>query len=204
MQLVVGLGNPGADYSETRHNVGFRVLAELARRLGLEFAAPVGNYCLAEGETPFGNVVLLKPLTYMNRSGSAVRAWAARNRRLVSGRREEGCLTPVVVCDDLNLPLGSLRIRARGSAGGQKGLESVISQLGGELFPRVRLGIAGGDGAIPAAEWSDYVLEPFTAGEQETVTELITYAADALGYLLVEGPVQAAARFNRRLHPEDL
>lgn len=203
MQLVVGLGNPGAEYEATRHNVGYRVLDELARRRGLRFRRETGRYALAEDGTGEDRLVLLKPLTYMNRSGDALRAWAARNGRRVTGRREEEGLVPVVVCDDLALPLGSLRVRSRGSAGGQKGLASIIGAIGGGEFPRVRLGIAGGRGEVPPEQWSDYVLDPFTAAEEEVVGELVLLAADALETLLAEGPVEAAGRHNRRREPPE-
>jgi PTH1 family peptidyl-tRNA hydrolase len=200
LQLIVGLGNPGVEYESTRHNVGYRVLDELARRLGTRFRRETRQYAQAEVESDGEHLVLLKPLTYMNRSGQALRAWSARTGHRVTGQQaqEEG-LVPIVVCDDLALPLGSLRIRSRGSAGGQKGLASLIEVLGGQEFPRLRLGIAGGDGVIPPEQWSDYVLEPFTSAEAEAVAELIVLATDALQLLLREGPAAAAARCNRRI-----
>jgi PTH1 family peptidyl-tRNA hydrolase len=199
VQLVVGLGNPGSEYAVTRHNLGFRVLDELAERCGLSFRLQKGRYLWAEGETELGPLVLLKPLTYMNRSGEALRAWSARNGVSVTGTGADEGLSPIVVCDDLALPLGSLRIRGRGSAGGQKGLESLIRVMGGEHFPRVRLGIAGGREPIPPEDWSDYVLEPFAPAEMEIVAELIPYAAEAVICLLAQGTYEAANRFNRRL-----
>ncbi|MFH1842695.1 MAG: aminoacyl-tRNA hydrolase, partial [bacterium] len=160
------------------------------------------NYREATGETRFGELVLLKPMTYMNRSGNALRAWAARTGNRLAGDQESELPAPIVVCDDLALPLGSLRVRAHGGAGGQKGLAHIIQVLGGEYIPRVRLGIAGGDGQIPAEEWSDYVLEPFLADEEIIVQELVALASDALEYLLEHDPIQTASRFNRRLRPQ--
>jgi len=202
LQLIVGLGNPGAEYEATRHNVGYRVLDELARRVGARFRRDTRQYALAEAGSAGEHLILLKPTTYMNRSGQALRAWSARTGFRVTGRpAEEEGLAPIVICDDLALPLGSLRIRSRGSAGGQKGLASIIEVLGGQEFPRLRLGIAGGEGAIPPERWSDYVLEPFTGAEAEVAARLIVEAADALEVLISDGPAAAAARCNRRIRP---
>ena len=205
MQLVVGLGNPGLRYAATRHNVGFGVVDALASRWGAAFRTE--PHCLvAAAAGPAGPVTLLKPLTFMNRSGDAVVAWADRRGVAVSGltpamasAEAEPPISPVVVCDDLALPLGSLRIRQRGSAGGQKGLASVIAAVGGECLPRVRLGIAGGDQILAPEQWSAYVLAPFTPDEQSVAAELIVRAAEAVILLLAEGPVVAAATYNRTI-----
>lgn len=195
MQVVVGLGNPGREHAGTRHNVGWRVADALARRLGARFARVPGRYDAAEAATDGGRLVLLKPLTYMNLSGDALRSFAARSGVRLGPPEAPGAVTPVVVCDDLNLPLGSLRVRPRGGAGGQKGLASILAALGSEDIPRVRLGIAPG-GGVPPADWSDYVLAPFTATEREVMAELVAEAADAVLCLLQEGVEAAAGRFN--------
>ena len=205
MQLVVGLGNPGPQYAATRHNLGFDVVDALAKRWGAVFRTEP-YYLAATAAGPTGPVTLLKPLTYMNRSGEAVVAWADGRGVAVSGLppaatpdEDEPPVVPVVVCDDLALPLGSLRIRAQGSAGGQKGLASVIAAVGGDCLPRVRLGIAGSDQIVAPEQWSDYVLAPFTEDEQRTVADLISRAAEAVILLLTEGPGVAAETYNRTI-----
>ncbi len=201
MQLIVGLGNPGREYEDTRHNLGYLVVDELARRHGLAFGAGTPRYALAAGELAGGRAVLLKPLTYMNRSGGALREWAARAGERVGAAAGAGAIVPVIVCDDIALPLGSLRVRAGGSAGGHRGLESIIAALGGGDFPRVRLGCAGGDGRVPPEQWSDYVLDRIPKDERQVVEELVVYAADAVEFLLEAGPAAAAARYNRTVRP---
>lgn len=170
LHLIVGLGNPGSPYGNHRHNLGFMVADELAGRLGLTFQRVGSKYDFARGEIPSGTLVLLKPLTYMNLSGQAVAAWSLDAGIAVTGEAPETAaaaepgaepgsepavptpaapdtrVRPLVVCDDLNLPLGSVRLRPRGSSGGQNGLASVIEYLGGEDFPRLRLGVAPGTG----------------------------------------------------------
>jgi PTH1 family peptidyl-tRNA hydrolase len=201
VNVVVGLGNPGLEYAHTRHNVGFRVVDEIARRYNWRYERQKGRYLWAEGPAAAGPLILLKPLTYMNRSGEALRGWAARQGVRLTGAADADGLAPIVICDDLALPLGSLRIRARGCSGGQKGLESIIRVLGGDMFPRIRLGIAGREGPIPPEQWSDYVLEPFQPEERDAVAELVAYAVEALECLLAEGAQAAASRYNRRPAP---
>ncbi len=180
-RIIVGLGNPGPRYARNRHNVGFMVLDALARRLKLDFQVEPGRWEVAGGPELF----LIKPLGYMNRSGEALRAWSRATSvpltgappppRPAEGVEAEGTeqvqvpapsgLRPLIVCDDLALPLGSLRLRARGSSGGQNGLASVIEELGGQEVPRLRLGIAPLAAAVPPAEWPDYVLADFDPTE---------------------------------------
>jgi PTH1 family peptidyl-tRNA hydrolase len=202
VKLVVGLGNPGRKYAHTRHNIGFWVLDLLARDLRLDFARRRGLCAVAEGQIGEDRLVLLKPLAYMNKSGEALRDWAA-GAGVTLAATGTGGVVPMVVCDDLALPLGSLRIRARGSAGGQQGLASIIANLGSEDFPRVRLGIASAGGVIPPAEWADYVLSSFTAQERSVAVGLAAYAAEAVICLIQEGPAAAAGRFNRRCEARD-
>jgi len=185
----MGLGNPGARYASTRHNIGFRVCEELAARLRAVFAPAWPEYRAAV----VGDLTLLEPLTYMNRSGDALAAWRDR-----AGHPDA---LPVVVCDDLHLPLGSLRIRERGGAGGQNGLESVLAAVGHEDVARVRLGVGPRTGAVPPEAWADYVLEPFAADEQDAVADLVGRAADAVLCLLESGVQAAASRHNWRFRP---
>lgn len=212
LQLIVGLGNPGAGYAANRHNVGFRVVDALAADLGLTFAAGAGRW--DEAGSVAGGLVLLKPLTYMNRSGDAVLAWARATGIAVGGKAPSepapddappapapDPVRPLVVCDDLALPVGAVRLRARGGSGGQNGLASLIARLGGEEFPRLRLGIAPGDEPVPPAAWADYVLEDFAVDEVPAVDDAVAHAVAALRWHLDHGLEAAASRFNRRAAP---
>jgi peptidyl-tRNA hydrolase, PTH1 family len=188
MRLLLGLGNPGEPYRDTRHNVGFRVIDELARRWQapvnrLEHNSLVGYYKPAEGE----DVLLVKPQTYMNRSGYAARAFAERHT-----------LDPaavLVVYDEVNLPLGKLRVRRSGSPAGHRGLESIIENLRTSEIPRLRLGVAPEEG-VKYEDLADFVLAPFAPDELETVEEMIRRAADACEVWVGEGVEVAMRGFN--------
>lgn len=209
MQLVLGLGNPGPRYASTRHNAGFLCVEELARRLDLRFQDAAPEYRLAVGEGPAGPLTLLLPLTYMNRSGLALLAWSRDTGVPVRGESagadepeaDDTTVVPVVICDDIQLPLGSLRIRSSGSDGGQNGLASVLSVLGSEAVPRLRLGVGPLDAHVEPADWADYVLARFSEAERPRVLEMVDRGADALADLLVHGPQVAASRHNRRVRP---
>jgi PTH1 family peptidyl-tRNA hydrolase len=222
MQLVLGLGNPGPSYRGNRHNIGFRCLERLAADLGLRFEGETPAYREAAGDGPAGALSLVQPLTFMNRSGEALRAWSRDRGLPVGGAPPPGELAvvpeqepdpvpsrpaspslvvPVVVCDDIHLPLGSIRIRARGSDGGQNGLASIIAVCG-EGVPRVRLGVGPRQGTLAPEDWADYVLQDFAADERDAVEELLDTAALAVKDLLVLGPQQAGARHNRRTRPD--
>lgn len=164
VRLLVGLGNPGPEYEGTRHNLGFDVVDRVAEQLGRSFHLK-GRSELARGEAEAGPYLLCKPQTYMNRSGRAV-------RDLLAAEQVDELL---VLCDDFNLPLGKLRCRRKGSAGGQNGLADILALVDGDV-PRLRLGI-GSPGRQPAA---DFVLKPFKRAELATVEELVERAADAL------------------------
>lgn len=168
--LIVGLGNPGLAYAGSRHNAGFMVVDEIARRHGAVFAAGRGEFfraVLAAGEATLS---LLKPTTYMNDSGSAV-----RDAVMQFGFPADRLL---IVLDDFQIPLGSLRLRPAGSAGGHNGLASVIAMLGTDAFPRLRCGI--GTPAMPAKEGKrDFVLQQFAAEELSTARTMVDRAADA-------------------------
>ena len=201
--LIVGLGNPGPTYSSHRHNIGYRVVERLADRLGVTFST-ADPACHHTVETQAG-VILLKPQQYMNRSGEALVAWSGRQGIELTGSEdpEIAGLRPLIVCDDLALSLGSLRLRERGSSGGQNGLASLIHLLGGEEFPRLRLGIAGGEGTVPPEDWADYVLSPFLSEEQSQVDDLVDLAVRTLECVLDLGVGQAASRFNRRIRVDE-
>jgi PTH1 family peptidyl-tRNA hydrolase len=178
MKLVVGLGNPGARYRETRHNIGFMVADELVRRFAGEFGmAPslVPETLIAKrfGAEP---LLVAKPLTFMNRSGTAVAA-------LVRYYGIEAASLLVVV-DEVALPFGRIRARARGSAGGHNGLKSVAASLGTTEFARLRLGVGRGE---VRRDLADHVLATFEAEEQAALDDIITRAADAAEMFAVEG-----------------
>ncbi|MBK9302694.1 MAG: aminoacyl-tRNA hydrolase [bacterium] len=214
MQLVVGLGNPGDRYVWTRHNLGFRVVEALAARAGLRFGPVQAGCAAAAGAIGGREVVLVKPLLYMNRSGEALAAWArARDLALAPAvgpapdpAAESAAAAPappapsppLAVCDDIALPLGSLRLRAGGSDGGHRGLESLGRALGGTAFPRLRLGADGSEAGVPPPDWADYVLAEFPAMERAASEELVQDACDAVLTWLELGVGAAAGRHNRR------
>jgi peptidyl-tRNA hydrolase, PTH1 family len=178
MKLIVGLGNPGREYRDTRHNVGFMVVEEIARRHGIEWASGPSQIPETLVGKRFGAEPLMvaKPLTYMNNSGESVAGLA----RYFNVNHEE----MLVVVDEAALPFGKLRARARGSAGGHNGLKSIIERLGTTEFSRLRLGIGRGDGRRDLA---DHVLARFERGEQADLEALITRAADAAEMFAAEG-----------------
>ncbi|HMQ17304.1 MAG TPA: aminoacyl-tRNA hydrolase [Phycisphaerae bacterium] len=188
MKLVAGLGNPGPRYDGSRHNVGFEVVEELARRwkagalrFDRDYEALVG-----EAQPPAGRVLLLKPMTYMNLSGRSVSA-VARFYKLDPG-------SLMVVYDDLDLPVGQVRIRAGGSAGGHKGMADVISAVGSPDIARVRIGI----GKVHRAETVDHVLSRFAPDEREDIEQAVRTATDAVECWVAESIDVAMNRFNRR------
>jgi PTH1 family peptidyl-tRNA hydrolase len=185
-RLIVGIGNPGPEYSKTRHNVGFRVLDALAKRLNVskQEARFLGVYAVA----PIGDlkVGLLKPLTYVNLSGQAV-SEAVKQLNL----QLEQIL---VVLDDAQLPLGKLRMRPKGSSGGHKGLQSIIDALQTEEIPRLRVGI----GSPPeGVDMVTFVLSPFEDDEELVIGEAVERAADAAIVWATEGINAAMQKFNK-------
>ena len=181
----MGLGNPGERYAESRHNLGFRLVTELARRRRVAVDEQECNARVGGDR----EVLLAAPQTFMNRSGYAVRCLVERH-----GIAVEDVL---VAYDDLDLPLGRLRLRRSGSPGGHRGMESVIASLRTEEVARLRMGVAGGpDGAPKGDALVDYVLAPFTPEEAEAVAAMIERAADACETWLTEGPEAAMSRHN--------
>lgn len=181
--LIVGLGNPGERYAATRHNVGFQALDRLAKRHRLSFRKMRLQGFMARGEIESRRVVLLKPLTYVNRSGDVV-APLLRGYGLPLDRL-------LVIYDDLDLPLGRIRIREQGTAGGHKGMVSIIDRLGPEV-PRLRVGIGRTE-----EDPREYVLSPFTAEERVIMEESYEGIADAVECIIREGLSKAMERFNR-------
>jgi len=190
-RIIVGLGNPGARYADTRHNIGFRVVEELAGRRGIALDLRECNAFVGWDE----DVALAAPQTYMNRSGYSARCFMER-----WGLAADAFL---VVYDEVHLPLGSLRLRPGGSPGGHRGMESVVESLGSDRVPRLRLGIAGRHGPGDGEGLVDFVLEPFAADEIEAVEEMIRRAADACEVWAREGTAAAMQGFNRRLRIEE-
>ncbi len=169
--LIVGLGNPGKQYAKTRHNVGFMVVDALAENHRAAFRAGKGDYLISDTlrlEPASEELVLVKPLTYMNNSGMAVRH--------VFDYYKLELEQLLVISDDFQLPFGKLRLRTKGSEGGHNGLRSIISHLGTQDFARLRLGI----GETASANNADYVLAPFSKTEQEPLAEMIQRASEAV------------------------
>ena len=181
-KLVVGLGNPGSKYEGTRHNVGFDVVDRLALR-GASFSRKFDGLLL-EAEIDFHRVLLLKPETFMNLSGRSVRQ--------AVGFYKLDLADVLVVCDDLSLPLGKLRLRSGGSDGGQKGLRDIAAQLGTDEFSRLRIGI-GERGPIDAA---DFVLSRFRPGEKPVMDDALIAATQAVAVWVSQGIDAAMNRFN--------
>ena len=182
IRLVAGLGNPGAEYAHTRHNVGFMVVDLLAHESGVAWEKS-GKWDAATAKR--GDALLVKPASYMNRSGHPLFAIA----RFFKITAQE----ILIVLDDFSLPLGRLRIRQSGGPGGHNGLESIIVQFGTEEIPRLRIGI----GDAPAEAASDYVLSNFFEEEKPLVRSTITRAADAVKWAIDKGVVSAMNTFNK-------
>lgn len=183
-RLIVGLGNPGAEYRDTRHNVGFRVVEEVARRSGVRLRGGECNSLVASS----GDLLLALPQTFMNRSGYAVRCLVERHE-LAPG-------SVLVVLDEVALPLGRLRLRGSGSPGGHRGLESILESLQTDAVARLRLGVREDEDAVTGEGLADYVLAPFSPAAREGVEEMVTRGADACECWLAEGIDRAMARFN--------
>ncbi|MGI9591619.1 MAG: aminoacyl-tRNA hydrolase [Myxococcota bacterium] len=198
MKLVVGLGNPGPRYADTRHNAGFRVVERLAQRRGVpladeRFQGRFGTGWLPAAEGPALALGLLQPLTFMNRSGAAV-AEALAALPVADPARDL-----LVFVDDVDLPFGRLRLRSSGGAGGQRGLADVIAVLGRQDFPRLRFGIGRPEGGMETADW---VLSPFSSPEREGLAGRVEVAAEACEMALLEGVTAAMNRFNPDPAPE--
>jgi peptidyl-tRNA hydrolase, PTH1 family len=183
--LIVGLGNPGRQYKENRHNAGFMVVNRLAERLGLSFSRLESKALVTKGEHRGKKVILAKPQTFMNLSGQAVAA-LVHFYKVPTGQL-------LVAYDDVALPLGTLRLRPGGGAGGQKGMLSVIERLGTEEFPRLRVGIDSPPGRMDSAA---YVLKDFSRSQQEFLPEILDRAAEAALTFIEEGLPAAMNKYN--------
>ncbi len=186
MFLLVGLGNPGARYAQTRHNAGFLVVEELARGAGRRFVQSECQARVARVRLEDREVLLAKPQTYMNASGEAVACLVRRNRISLDNL--------LVIADDLDLPLGIIRLRRRGGSGGHHGLDSIIAALGTEEFARLRVGVGR-----PAGDAVEHVLGRFRAAERELFRAALERAAEAARVSLRDGLAAAMNRFNANL-----
>lgn len=193
-RLIVGLGNPGSEYAGNRHNLGFWVVNRLARRHGLEFSTRTGTYFLAEGEISGRRVALAKPRTFVNGSGEAVNA-------LIRRLRLDGPQDLLLVYDELDLPVGRVRIRPRGGHGGQKGLKSVVDAIGTDNFPRVRVGVGrpvvGGKPSWDPEDVANWLLSDPPPDQRTVLDEAAARAVEAIEVILAEGLEAAMGRFNR-------
>jgi PTH1 family peptidyl-tRNA hydrolase len=186
IKLIVGLGNPGARYANSRHNVGFLIAERFARTHDIDFARRRFNAQIAEGTIGGQRILLAKPQTFMNSSGEAVGKLFAFYK-----------VAPhdlIVVYDDLDLPLGKMRMRSRGSSGGHHGMESIIAPIGTSDFPRLRVGIGRPN---PDAD-IDHVLGSFEVDERAVMDETFARAVDAIDVWLADGITAAMNRFNRQ------
>ena len=184
--LIVGLGNVGDKYEGTRHNVGFRVADELAERAGVPVQRLKYRALTGQAEIGGARVLLMKPVTFMNLSGEAVRP-AADFYKVPPDHI-------LVLSDDVSLPVGKLRIRRGGSAGGHNGLKNIIQHLGTDQFPRVKVGV--GEKPHPDYDMADWVLGKFQGEDRKAIDQAVQRAADAVECLLREGPERAMSLFN--------
>ncbi len=193
MKLIVGLGNPGIEYQFTPHNLGFLAIDRIANNLGVEIRNRQCRALTARAVIAGQPMILAKPETFMNLSGLSV-------RELVAEYQVDVKSDLIVIYDELDLPLGAIRIRTRGSSAGHNGMESILGALGTDEFLRVRLGIA------PDRKVTDgvkFVLTPFRKAQLKVVDEVLEIAAEAVEVILKEGPAAAMNRFNRKNEPGD-
>jgi PTH1 family peptidyl-tRNA hydrolase len=186
VKLIVGLGNPGIEYQFTPHNLGFLAIDRIADDCGVEVRNRQCHALTARAKIGSESVLLAKPETFMNLSGMAVRELVAKHEI----RPEEDL---IVIYDELDLPLGTLRIRQRGSSAGHNGMKSIIGALGTQEFLRIRLGIAP----------EQKILKPWRKAQLKLVDEVLDKAAEAVEVILSDGPATAMNRFNRKVEPEE-
>jgi len=193
VKLIIGLGNPGIEYQFTPHNLGFLTIDRIANNLGVEVRNRQCRALTARAEIAGQPVILAKPETFMNLSGLSVRELLAEYQADVKS-------DVIVIYDELDLSLGTIRIRTRGSSAGHNGMESILGALGTDEFLRIRLGIA------PERKVTDgvkFVLTPFRKAQLKVVDEVLDAAAEAVAVILKDGPAAAMNRFNRKSDPGD-
>ncbi|MCX7831509.1 MAG: aminoacyl-tRNA hydrolase [Actinobacteria bacterium] len=188
MYLIVGLGNPGKDYELTRHNTGFLVADRIADRFRIRFEKEICSALIGKGKISDSEVLIAKPLTYMNRSGIAVKCLADHFSLSVE--------KIIVIYDDIDLPLGGLRIREKGGSGGHKGVASIIRELGTDEFIRIRIGIGRPQSA--KVDIVEHVLSPFLPVEKEEIKATIEEAVDAVEWIIQKGVQSAMSKFNNK------
>lgn len=194
MKLIVGLGNPGSEYARTRHNVGWMIADAFAAKFRIRIDKHEKDAMTGSGRVAGGAVLVAKPVTYMNNSGDAV--------KLLADAYSETLQDLIVIYDEVDLPLGKLRIRERGSSGTHNGMRSVVASLASESFPRLRFGVRGANYA-EAGRLRDYVLDDFEEDELLTVNRSIERAVDAL-VLFARGDLRRAMNeFNRDSDGDD-
>jgi len=187
MKFIIGLGNPGLEYRSTRHNVGFNVVKLLAKEGGIKLNKKLNFSLIGRGKIKGEDVTLVLPQTYMNLSGNAVGELFDKEIKSIADM--------VVVCDDINLELGKIRLKTKGSPGGHKGLESIMHTIGLEDFPRLRVGIAT---EVHKGDITNYVLSPFKRKEMRNVSHAITLAKEAAVCMIEKGIDIAMNRYNKR------
>lgn len=188
MYIIVGLGNPGKDYTNTRHNIGFDVIDMLAEQEGISVLEKKHKAVIGKGYVAGQKCVLVKPYTYMNLSGESV-------RDVIDYYKVDETTELIVISDDISLDVGQLRIRKKGSAGGHNGLKNIIAHLGHDTFCRVKMGV----GEKPKGyDLADYVLGHFTKQEREIMDEAAKRATDAIRMMITDGPDGAMNSFNKK------
>lgn len=187
MKVIVGLGNPGLEYRSTKHNVGFQVVNELAKENKIKIKEKRYSAIMGRGKILGEDLLLVFPQTYMNRSGDTVGDIVRNEIKSIEDM--------IIVCDDINLKLGRVRLKKKGSAGGHKGLESIISVLGRDDFARMRVGIATD---IHKGDITKYVLSPFKRNQHKNVSHVVSLAVDSLKCWLEKGMDEAMNKFNIR------
>jgi PTH1 family peptidyl-tRNA hydrolase len=187
MRLIVGLGNPGREYEWSRHNLGFMLIDKLAADTGIDVKRRECQSLVGRSEIEGCPVKLVKPQTYMNLSGAAVACLLAKHNAAEAGEKL------IVISDDLALPFGTIRIRARGSAGGHKGLKSIIEAIGTNEFTRLRIGIQPDH---PIADAKRFVLDSFLGASRAAVRDILENSAEALRTILRDGVLKAMTEYN--------
>ena len=186
MKFVIGLGNPGLEYKSTKHNIGFNVVTNLAKESGIKINKELNFSLAGKGKIAGEEVMLVLPQTYMNLSGNAV-------SELTYGLKDTEDL--IIICDDINIELGRIRLKKQGSSGGHKGLESISRALGRDDFARLRVGIATD---VHKGDITNYVLSPFKRHELRNVSHVIALATDAIISVMEDGIDKAMTKFNKK------
>lgn len=197
MKLIIGLGNPGSKYEVTRHNIGFIALDQFASYLNIKFTAGKGDWFEAKGKIGNEDLYLIKPATYMNNSGIAVKEFIEKHKTEFTAETEESDLKNILtVVDDFQIPLGMIRVRKSGSDGGHNGLSSLIYHLDSDKFPRMRIGI--GKEEVPAKEeFIDFVLGIFEKEEIEIIKKMIPVYIDCMKSFVTDGLTKTMNNYNK-------